>query len=138
MKAVGDHQCEPQCEMIESPYAWFRLSVALLVSTIGTVGMWSAAVALPAVQADFGIARADASLAFTLSLIGFAFGSALMGRLADRFGIVVTVLCGTGLKTPIPGGRMETRTGKESQPRQQLRLYFYFLTRRNAANWHVT
>lgn len=81
--------------MIDSRYAWFRLAVAVVLSTIGTVGMWSAAVALPAVQADFGITRANASLPFTLSLAGFAFGSALMGKLADRFGIVVTVLSGT-------------------------------------------
>jgi MFS family permease len=80
--------------MTESPYAWLRLAVALLVGTIGCVGMWSAVVALPAVQAEFGIDRANASLPFTLALTGFAFGGALMGRLADRFGIVVPVIGG--------------------------------------------
>ena len=81
--------------MTESPYAWLRLAVALLIGTIGCVGMWSAVVALPAVQAEFGIDRANASLPFTLALTGFAFGGALMGRLADRFGIVVPVISGT-------------------------------------------
>jgi MFS family permease len=81
--------------MTESPYAWLRLAVALLIGTIGCIGMWSAVVALPAVQAEFGIDRANASLPFTLALTGFAFGGALMGRLADRFGIVVPVIGGT-------------------------------------------
>ena len=46
----------------DSPYAWRRLAATSLMSTIGGVGMWSYIVALPAVQADFGITRADASL----------------------------------------------------------------------------
>jgi len=33
---------------IESRYAWFRLMVALVLGTIGSVGMWSFVVALPA------------------------------------------------------------------------------------------
>jgi MFS family permease len=57
--------------------------------------MWSAVVAQPAVQAAFGIARANASLPFTLAMLGFACGGPLMGRIADRFGIVVTVVGGT-------------------------------------------
>ena len=39
----------------ESSYAWGRLAVASLLSTIGGVGMWSVVVALPAVQAEFGV-----------------------------------------------------------------------------------
>jgi MFS family permease len=78
----------------ESPYAWLRLAVELLIGTIGGIGMWSVVVALPAVQAEFRIDRANASLPFTLAMIGFAFGGALMGRLVDRFGIVVIVICG--------------------------------------------
>jgi MFS family permease len=80
--------------MTDSPYAWLRLAVALLLGTIGCVGMWSSVVALPAVQAEFGVDRASASLPFTLALTGFAFGGALMGRLADRFGIVVPITAG--------------------------------------------
>ena len=40
-------------------------------------------VVLPAVQADFGVARADASLPYTLLMIGFGVGGLFMGRLAD-------------------------------------------------------
>ena len=68
--------------------------VALSLGTIGSVGMWSFVVALPAVQADFGIARGEASLPFTLTMFGFGIGGIVMGRLADRFGIVVPVLLG--------------------------------------------
>ena len=46
--------------IIESPYAWLRLTISLLLSTIACIGMWSAVVASPAVQADFGIDRASA------------------------------------------------------------------------------
>ncbi len=57
--------------------------------------MWSVPVALPAVQAEFAVARADASLPFTLTMIGFAFGGVLMGRIADRFGVLTSLLLGT-------------------------------------------
>jgi MFS family permease len=80
--------------IIGSPYAWLRLTISLLLGTIAGIGMWSAVVALPAVQADFGIDRATASFPFTLAFIGYAFGGALMGRLADRFGIVIPVTIG--------------------------------------------
>src|SRR5438876_6064375 len=57
--------------------------------------MYSMAVVLPPLQAEFGIARADASLPFTLTMIGFGLGSVLMGRLSDRFGVIVPVLLGS-------------------------------------------
>ncbi len=79
----------------ESPYAWMRLAVTLLLSTIGGVGMWSVVVALPAVQSEFGAARADASLSYTATMIGFGFSGILMGRLSDRFGVIVPVIVGT-------------------------------------------
>jgi MFS family permease len=80
---------------VDSPYAWARLGVAVLLSTIGGVGMWSVVVALPTVQAEFGVARAGASLPYTLAMLGFAVGGVLMGRLADRFGVVAPVVVGT-------------------------------------------
>ena len=80
---------------VESRYAWVRLAVSLALSTIGGVGMWSVVVALPAVQSEFGVARGDASLPYTLTMIGFGLASIGMGRLADRFGIMVPVIAGT-------------------------------------------
>src|SRR5262245_56845548 len=79
---------------IESPYAWLRLAAAVALGTIGSIGMWSFVVALPAVQAGFGVARGDVSLAFTLTMVGFGLGGVVMGRLADRRGIVWPATCG--------------------------------------------
>jgi MFS family permease len=79
---------------IESAYAWLRLAAALAVGTIGSIGMWSFVVALPYVQADFGVARGEASLPFTLTMIGFGVGGMVMGRFADRRGIAWPATCG--------------------------------------------
>jgi len=78
----------------ESPYAWLRLAVALTLMTLGGVGMYGVVVALPAVQAEFGVARGAAALPYTLTMIGFGIGGIFMGRLADRFGVIVPVLIG--------------------------------------------
>ena len=51
---------------------------------------------LPAVQAEFGVARGSASLPYTATMLGFALGGILMGRLADRFGIVVPLVASSG------------------------------------------
>jgi MFS family permease len=83
-----------ESSQVESPYAWVRLAAALALGTIGSIGMWSFVVALPAVQAGFGVARADASLPFTLTMMGFGLGGVVMGRLADRHGIVWPVVIG--------------------------------------------
>ena len=80
---------------VDSTYAWIRLCVALVLGTIGSVGMWSYVVALPPVQADFGILRNLASLPYTMAMIGFAFGGVAMGRFADRYGIVGPAIGGT-------------------------------------------
>jgi MFS family permease len=86
-------------EELETPYAWMRLWVSLALSTIGSVGMWSAVVVLPAVQAEFAATRADAALPYTVSAVGFVIGQILMGRLADRVGIVWPVVIGTACLT---------------------------------------
>src|SRR5688572_3626765 len=78
----------------ESPYAWTRLAAALLLSGIGNVGMWSVIVALPAVQADFGVGRSAASLPYTMTMICFGLGGIVMGRLSDRFGVIVPITGG--------------------------------------------
>jgi len=68
--------------------------------TIGACGMYMVAVVLPAVQAEFGVARADASLPYSMMMIGYGLGGVVMGRLADRYGVMVPLLigaCGLGL-----------------------------------------
>jgi MFS family permease len=81
---------------IDSGYAWFRLAISILLSMLGGVGTWSVVVALPAVQAEFGAARGGASLPFTLTMIGFGVGGVVMGKVTDRFGVVVPLLVGAG------------------------------------------
>ena len=79
---------------IESAYAWCRLAASLAMMTLGCAGMYIVMVVLPTVQAEFGVARADASLPYTLTMAGFGVGGVLMGRLTDRCGVMVTVLVG--------------------------------------------
>ena len=74
-------------EVIDSSAAWWRLAATLAMATLGGIGMWSVVVALPAVQADFGVDRGSASLPYTLTMVGFGFGGILMGRLTDRYGV---------------------------------------------------
>ena len=80
---------------IENSYSWIRLTVSMALSTLGCVGMWSLVVALPAVQADFNAPRAEAALPYTLTIIGFMIGGIVVGRLADRFGILLPLAGGT-------------------------------------------
>ena len=78
----------------DSRYAVMRLMVTLAIMTIGASGMYVVPVMLPAVQAEFGVARADASAPYAFLMIGFGVGGLLMGRLADRFGVMVPLVLG--------------------------------------------
>ena len=78
----------------ESAYAWLRLLVSLLLMTIGGSGMYGITVVLPRIQQEFAVGRSDASFPYALTLVGFGIGGILMGRLADRFGVMVPVLLG--------------------------------------------
>jgi MFS family permease len=85
---------ENSAQGTDSPYAAARLGVTLLLMTLGAGGMYVVPVVLPAVQAEFGIARAEASMPYSLLMIGFGVGGLVMGRLADRFGVMVPLLIG--------------------------------------------
>jgi MFS family permease len=84
----------PPVEVHESPYAWTRLVASLGLMTLGGAGMYAVSVVLPLVQAEFAATRSDASLPYTLTMLGFGFGAILMGRLSDRYGVMVPVLIG--------------------------------------------
>ena len=116
---VGNTAAHAERGAPESAYAWTRLSAALVLSGIGGVGMWSVIVALPAVQAEFGVARSAASLPYTMTMICFGFGGIVMGRLSDRFGIFFPVVGGTdrpsGSATLSPARRRVS--GSSSWPR---------------------
>src|SRR5215211_3087586 len=79
---------------VDSRQAWIRLGITLALMTIGSGAMYVIAVVLPAVQAEFGVARADASLPYTLMMVGFGLGGVAMGKLADRVGVMWVVLIG--------------------------------------------
>lgn len=78
----------------DSAYAWWRLVATLGLMTVGSSAMYVVAVVLPAVQAEFAVGRSEASVPYTMLMIGFGFGGILMGRLADRFGVTVPLFIG--------------------------------------------
>jgi len=71
--------------------------VALLIGSLGSVGMWSVVVALPAVQSEFAVSRGTVSLAYTLVTLGFGVGQVVTGKISDRYGIVAAIGVGIGL-----------------------------------------
>jgi len=83
-----NHPQRPTGFTPDSRQAWVRLVLALVIGSIGAVGMWAVVVVIPVVQAEFGATRAAVSLAFTLMMFGFGLGGVIAGRITDRFGIV--------------------------------------------------
>lgn len=82
-------------EQIDSRYAFWRLMVALLAMITGGGCMWVVAVVLPSVQAEFGVSRSEASLPYTLLMLGFGVGGIYMGKIVDRWGTSVSLLVGS-------------------------------------------
>ncbi len=103
-------------DLIDSRYAFWRLVIALLAMLMGSSCMFAVAVVLPEVQAEFGVSRSDATLPYTLMMIGFGVGGVYMGKIADRFGVTISLLIGSagiligfiwaGLSTSIMGFAM--------------------------------
>lgn len=78
----------------ESFYAYVRLAAALALMTIGGAGMFVAVVILKPIAAEFGASRSQAAIAYTLTTIGFGLGGVVMGRWADRVGVMIPALWG--------------------------------------------
>lgn len=76
----------------DTKYSWFRLLLSVLIALIGNVGMWAIVMVMPAMQAELGVDRGDISLPYTATMVGFALGNYLIGRLVDRYGIVSTLI----------------------------------------------
>jgi MFS family permease len=72
----------------DGPYAFARLALSLLISTVVGAGMWAIIVVLPQAQHDFGVDRSAASLPYTLMMCTLAFATIALGRMTDRAGIV--------------------------------------------------
>jgi MFS family permease len=81
-----------QNAVYDSPRAWLRLAVAFTIASVGSAGMWVPQTVLPMLQQEFGITRADASLPYTVTMMGVGFGAILMGRITDRIGVFVPLL----------------------------------------------
>ena len=80
--------------LADSPAAWLRLLASVALMVIGGCGMYVVVVVLPTVQAEFDVARGEASLPYTLTMIGFGVGSVLMGKITDRYGIMMAMFLG--------------------------------------------
>jgi MFS family permease len=75
----------------DSRQAWMRLAVAVMIASVGAVGMWSVVVVMPVVQAEFAATRGAVSLAATMIFFGFGLGGVVTGKITDRFGIVAAM-----------------------------------------------
>lgn len=76
--------------VFDSAYSWRRMAAGLLISIIGTAGLWIAVLVLPSIQTEFGEGRGGASLPYVLTMVGFAVGNFTFGRLIDRYGFAPT------------------------------------------------
>ena len=76
----------------DGAYAYTRLGVSLLIATLIGAGMWAVIVVLPPAQLDFGVDRSSASLPYTLMMCSLAFSTIALGRITDRFGIVLPLV----------------------------------------------
>jgi len=64
----------------------------MTLSAFGAVGMWGVVVVFPALQAEFHATRADVSLSYTTTMLGFGAGAILFGRMIDTRGAFVTMV----------------------------------------------
>ena len=82
-------------EWIDSRHAAWRLLTTLGLVTLGNACMYTVSVVLPAVQTEFGVSRADASLPYTAMMLALGIGGLFTGRMADRHGIQKVLWVGT-------------------------------------------
>jgi MFS family permease len=76
----------------DSRYSWFRMAVSVALASIGGIGLWAGVVTLPVIQQEFGIDRSGASFPYTMTMVCFAIGGLLAGKLADKFGIMIPII----------------------------------------------
>ena len=76
---------------VDSSYSWWRLVASVTLSTVGGVGMWCLVVALPALQHDLGVSRADISFAYTMNTLGFFAGGEIAHQQLYGYTGVLTV-----------------------------------------------
>ena len=82
-------------DWIDSRHALWRLIITLGLVTLGNACMYTVSVVLPAVQAEFGVSRADASLPYTAMMVALGIGGLFTGKMADQHGIQKVLWVGT-------------------------------------------
>jgi MFS family permease len=100
---LDTHSIEPRsietrttdARSIETRTSWVVATVSLLLLALSFGGLWITAIGLKAIAVDMGGARSVPSLAASLAWFGAAAGGIMMGRLADRFSIRLTVMAGS-------------------------------------------
>ena len=76
----------------DSHYSWFRLLITFLIGTSLNIGMWAIVIVLPDIQKEFNFNRGEVSVLFSFTMVGFALGNFILGKLVDKYGIIFTLL----------------------------------------------
>ena len=76
----------------DSLNSWVRLILLFTIGVIGTVGMWSVVVVMPAIENEFNIDRGQASLLYATTMVGFGLGNFLIGKIIDKFGLKLPII----------------------------------------------
>ncbi len=82
-------------DRIDTKDSWVRLIVIFLIASFGNVGMWSIVTVMPSIEHEFFLDRGEASIPYTTTMIGFAIGNWIFGRLLDRFGLFSVLVSAT-------------------------------------------
>jgi MFS family permease len=82
-------------QSIETRTSWVVASVSLVLLGFSFGGPWITAVGLKEIAFDTGGARQVPSLAVSLAFFGSAVGGLLMGRIANSYGVRLTVILGS-------------------------------------------
>ena len=54
--------------------------------------MWAIVIVLPDIQKEFNFNRGEVSVLFSFTMVGFALGNFILGKLVDKYGIILTLL----------------------------------------------
>ena len=71
--------------------------MAVLIGSLGSVGMWSVVVALPVVQGEFAAIARHRLARLHHGDAGFWLGGVVTGKITDRYGIVTAIGLGIGI-----------------------------------------
>ena len=93
-----------------SLYPVIRLIASLLLVTVGGAAMYAVIVALKPASFEFEVSRGMASVPYMMLMLTGGVGGVFMGRLADRFGVLVPVLIGC---VGLPGGMASAAYAEE-------------------------